>query len=329
MKSIALLAALVFGVGSAAGQRAPDAPIFILHTSDFWLNLHQFLYVLGRDEARMPDRTRRATAGAPADAARGLASLPANESQAWREAITFYARGPSTRDAVFDESLVEMAQALAGARDASSLAASGVHAEVADVLEKVAPIYRKAWWPDHERANATWMQSTDALVAKHGRAVLDFIMRAYGLSWPAAGYPVHVTAYANWAGAFSAGEKLLLVSSLDPTISGMTALEIVFHESMHQWDSEVHALLDHEGSKRGSSVPDLLSHAMIFYTAGEAVRSVASDHIPYAEANGLWKQRGLGALKPALDEIWRPYLQGKGSREEAIALLVSRVGTKN
>jgi hypothetical protein len=64
---------------------------------------------------------------------------------------------------------------------------------------------------------------------------------------------------------------------------------------------------------------------LIWYTAGEAIRSVAPDHVPYAEANGLWRQRSLSMFRPALDEIWKPYLFGKGRRDEALAAILTRV----
>lgn len=46
-------------------------PIFRFETDGFWLNLHHFLYVLGRVEAKMPDIRREAVAGAPTDQAAG------------------------------------------------------------------------------------------------------------------------------------------------------------------------------------------------------------------------------------------------------------------
>lgn len=103
--------------------------IFVFHTDDVWLNLHQFLYVLGRHEAAMPDRMRRATAGAPVDADQGLAALPPDEQRAWREAVTFYAQDLSKLDAVFDERLIRAGQALAAAGNRPTLAGSGVGSE--------------------------------------------------------------------------------------------------------------------------------------------------------------------------------------------------------
>ena len=64
---------------------------------------------------------------------------------------------------------------------------------------------------------------------------------------------------------------------------------------------------------------------LIFFTAGEAVRRVIPGHIPYADKFGVW-QRGLEQFKVALEEAWKPYLAGHGTREEAFAELIKRTG---
>jgi hypothetical protein len=62
---------------------------------------------------------------------------------------------------------------------------------------------------------------------------------------------------------------------------------------------------------------------MIFFTADEAVRHVYTDHIPYAVKFGVW-QRGIAQFKTPREEIGKPYLDGRGTRDEALAELVKR-----
>ncbi len=52
---------------STAHGKMPDprGAIFVFHTGEFWLNLHHFLYVLGRAENKERDTSREAVAGAP------------------------------------------------------------------------------------------------------------------------------------------------------------------------------------------------------------------------------------------------------------------------
>jgi hypothetical protein len=307
------------------GQTEPAAhsPIFTFH-SGFWLNLHHFLYVLGRVEATMPDITRRAVAGAPDDEARGLAAVSDSERRQWRAVVTAYANGPSRRDPVFDHDLIDAGMMLARAGDAASLDGTGVSPELAALLERAAPLYRRIWWESHERANRARERELDSLVSRHGAPVLAFITRVYPFAWPADGYPVQLAAWVNWAGAFSTGDRHLVVSSLDEGTRGDLGLEILFHEAMHQWDHDVQTRLDAAAAAAGKRIDGPLSHAMIFYTAGEAVRAAVPGHDPYAEVNGLWLRR-MRPWKSILDEVWKPYLDGAGTFDDAVRRIVQRL----
>jgi hypothetical protein len=104
--------------------------------------------------------------------------------------------------------------------------------------------------------------------------------------------------------------------------------EWTLHEAMHQWDRQtVTAMREAAPSAR---IPRDLTHALIFYTSGEAVRRVDPKHVPMADAIDIWSLRLSGAtlpadrLKPLLVEIWQPWLDGRGTRNEALAALVIR-----
>src|SRR6187431_2825815 len=98
---ILLSATLAFAVAPRPATAQRSQAIFRFHTDELWLNLHHFLYVLGRAEAKTSDATREAVADAPNDAARGLARLSDGERAAWRAAVTAYANGPSKKDLIF------------------------------------------------------------------------------------------------------------------------------------------------------------------------------------------------------------------------------------
>jgi hypothetical protein len=306
-----------------AAQTVQPAPIFRFESNEFWLNLHHYLYVLGRARAKTADMSREAVAGAPADEARGLEALTAGERATWSEVVGIYAEGLSRKDAIFDDPLPAIALALADADDAPSLAGTSADKAAAATLERAAPIYRKAWWPRHLAANERQAE-VQGLVDRHGRRVLQFITAKYGMEWPRDGYPVHFSAFTNWAGAYSTRGDLLMMSSLDAQLRGAHGFETSFHEGMHVWDREVQKLLLDEVRRINKRLPPNLSHAMIFFTAGDAVRRVIPGHVPYADAFGVW-DRGFGVFKTPLEETWKPYLDGRGTRDEAIAALVARV----
>lgn len=302
---------------------APPGSLFRFHTDELWLNLHHFLYVLGRADAKMPDAMREAVVNAPADAERGLATLSSDERKTWKDAVAFYAAGPSKKDAVFDSELPKMTHGLAQAGGGQNLAGAPLDADLRAMLESVAPIYRKTWWPAHEAANIEWRDAVQTYVDRHGQAVLAFITRAYGMAWPADGFPVHLSGYANWAGAYSTDDTLLVISSLDRGTRGLSGLETVFHEAMHQWDGSIQSLLSEQARRSGKRVPPGLSHALIWVTAGEAVRRVAPGYVPNADTFGIW-QRGMQSLKGPIEAAWTPYLDGRGTRDEALAALMAK-----
>jgi hypothetical protein len=326
-----VLAALIIVVFAHAAFGQPSKTktkqtIFIFHSDEFWLNLHHFLYVLGRAENKTRDSSRSAVVNAPKDQEQGLAKLSEADRAIWREAVSFYAKDLSEKDAVFDEPLPSLTNALAQVAGVKSLEKTNVDPAIAAALERAAPIYRKSWWPAHHTANVQWQRMIQKLVDQHGAAILGFITKAYQLNWNPAGFHVHLSGYTNWAGAYSTTGELLVLSSLAEDIKGNYGLETIFHEGMHQWDKQVFEALRNEARKQNKLVPNGLSHAMIFFTAGEAVRHIYPDHVPYAEKFGVW-QRGIAAFKTPLEEIWKPYLDGRGTRDEALAELVKRTGT--
>ena len=104
---------------------------------------------------------------------------------------------------------------------------------------------------------------------------------------------------------------------MNPGNQGLHGFEIMFHEAMHQWDEEIDGRMQKIATANKLKFNDLLSHAMIFYTTGEAMKTVVPSHVPYAEIAGIWKGR-MGAFKPALDAHWKPYLEGKTTLDEAL-----------
>ncbi|HEY2848111.1 MAG TPA: hypothetical protein VGI80_09855, partial [Pyrinomonadaceae bacterium] len=252
----------------------PARAIFVFHSNEFWLNLHHFLYVLGRASNKEKDTAREAVAGAPADQEQGLASLKPEDQTVWREAVFSYATGLSKKDLIFDDPVPALTNELARAGSAQNLADAKIDPALKAILEKAGPIYGKAWWPKHQQANQAWQKSIQTLVDRYGRDVLSFITKAYKLEWPATGFPVHISAYSNWAGAYSTTGNLLVVSSLSGGLQGEYGLETIFHEGMHQWDGQMFAALRDASKISNKIVPQGLSHALIFFTAGEAVRSV-------------------------------------------------------
>jgi len=61
------------------------------------------------------------------------------------------------------------------------------------------------------------------------------------------------------------------------------------------------------------------------------VRQVEPSHVPLVDALGIWKFYSSGApgpmirLKAPLEDAWKPYLGGRGTRDEALRLLLEKI----
>jgi hypothetical protein len=193
-------------------------------------------------------------------------------------------------------------------------------------LRGVAPVYREVWWPRHQAACARRTEQLRDLLARYGDRVGESIAAVYRENWPDRPVEISMTAYANWAGAYSTDRYggLIAFSCLSEGNAGMSGLEIVFHEAMHWWDDPSLRRLRRIAGDIGVSVPSDLTHAMIFYTAGHSVQAVVPSHTPYAEQAGIWN-RGMGRFKAALDAHWLPWLRGEIAQEEALRGLLQAV----
>jgi hypothetical protein len=164
---------LLVAAGSASAQSSPGPPetsagkpLFTFRNA-LWVNLHHFLYVLGRARNDTRDSRRAAVVNAPADT-HGFESLRVKDRAIWERAIAYYQKDVSTMDAIFDRDLIAIANALAAAEDASSLAGIKVPADMRTVLEEAAPVYRKVWWERHSRSNRARTEELQALRATGG-----------------------------------------------------------------------------------------------------------------------------------------------------------------
>ena len=294
------------------------APIFRFEADGFWLNLHHFLYVLGRAQNHTPDSQRRAVVNAPADSDAGLKGLSESHRQNWESAVRFYAGGLSKKDAVFDQELIAVTNAMRVPPNATA-GALKIDAELRATLIRASQVYRLAFWPKHQAENHARVRDFTRQLDQHGSQVRDYITRAYKLDWPRAGYQINVSAYTNWAGAYSTDGDLIVISSLDEGTKGALGLESMFHEAMHQWDQPMMARLSRLSKENQTAPPrEGITHALIWYTAAEAVKSAMPKHVGYAESGGMWKQKGLGSFKAGLDAHWKPYLDGKSTLDAAL-----------
>lgn len=295
----------------------PVTKLFAFH-SNFWLNLHHFLYVTARARKGL-DARRPAVTSALADTA-GFGALPGSDRKKWEAAVAYYDSAMASRDILFDSSMVTINNRLASADSAASLRDSGLDPSLIATLEGAAPVYRRLWWPRHDAANRAWTARMRELLALHGDSIAAWESRAFREPWSSAPVRVDVTAYSNWAGAYTtSGPSHITVSSVSDGNQDDQGFEILFHEVLHTMDDSLRSALNAAFRANGKTPPRDLTHTFIFYTAGALTRRAMPEHVPYGEKNGLWDRvPDFRRALPLLQRTWQPYLDGASTFEDAI-----------
>ncbi|NOT09404.1 MAG: hypothetical protein HOP28_14505 [Gemmatimonadales bacterium] len=295
--------------------------LFSFH-SNVWINLHHFLYVLSRARQGL-DPTRTAVTMSLADTA-GQSTLSEEQRRGLETAVAYYGREFANREATFDRAMEGIKAKLIPLDSAGTLDGAGLDAAVAGALTGAMPAYRAAWWARHDRENRAWIARMRPLVALHQDTMAAAVARAFRTVWPSKPVRVDVSAYTNWAGAYTTGPLTnIMISSLAYPELG-PSLELLFHEPLHTMDQFLIGALDRAFRAEGKQMPETLSHAFIFYTAGEVTRSRLPGHIPFAES-GIWERNRLwGSYLPILRREWQAWLDGRGTFDEAMRAVARR-----
>jgi hypothetical protein len=329
-----MLALLAGGVAWRPGQRAethrstpaattklpPD--LFDFH-SNVWLNLHHFLYVTARAQKGL-DATRVGVTSSLSDTV-GFGALVTSDQDEWRAAIAYYQSVLANRDILFDSGMVAVNNRLAAADTATTLRGLGIDPSLVAVLERAAPVYRRLWWPRHDAANHRWEARMRALLALYGDSLATQESRAFREPWSRTPVRVDVTAYANWAGAYTTNNPSHITASSESRGNqDDQGLEILFHEVLHTMDDTLASSLTAAFRAHGKPLPRDPTHIFIFYTAGLLAQRVIPGHVPYAEKNGLWARvPDFARALPVLERTWKPYLDGTITFDAAIQRYVA------
>jgi hypothetical protein len=281
--------------------------------SDFWINLHHFLY---------QQALQGSGGGVPPNSPLETANLSPNERSAWINALKFYQQSMINHDLLSDPGMNAVDTILANAEGSDSLESTALNDGLKKVLDAAAPVYRAHWWSEHDRANRFWIAAVTPLVRSLGPELIQQLSTAYSVAWPKQPIRVDVAGYANWSGAytFTSDRVHTIISSVNPSNQGFAALEMLFHEASHGMVSSKSGhladLIAQESKSDGIPVPADLVHAMIFFTAGElARRDLAAvgvtNYQPYATKNNLYTRAGWTRYESALELYWLPHLDGK------------------
>lgn len=335
VKRLGPLLGMLLGMGMptapvrAEASDSPARPLFDFH-SDFWVNLHHFLYMQA-----VPDLPKKhlwpklltSVAMAPADA-QALAQLSPEERTAWRSAVTYYTDTLASRDLVDDEGLHAILTRLSAAASSTDLAGADIPAPLKTLLLDVAPTYRRHFWSQHDAANRRWQAELQPLLEHHAASMRNALERIYETPWPRRPVRVDLSVYAGWAGAYT--WESVTLSGVDPRNQGLPGFEILFHESSHLLSDKMEQAIDGDAKTlsaddpaKAARVPRDLWHAVVFYTAGALTAERFPGYVTYAERNGQWKRGSWsGPVSGLIEQDWGPHIRGDVALKPALSKLV-------
>ena len=271
LKHLLLASMMAGGPIPFASAQAIDQPVASEVQLEFHrnllMNLHHALY--GAAWARRPEAgTLRALAGplpSPLDA-----RMTAEERAAWDAAVDYYGKQVASRDLLFGRGMRELKMALV----AGDLSREAVGGELRRVLESVTPVYRKHFWPAHDRANRAWIERAIAGVRTIAPDVISRLTKLYTTPWFTSPVRIDVVWVGNRQGAYATdGPTHATISSGAANNTGWSAVEIVFHEISHiliePIEKELATALGDRRRDHG-----VLWHVVQFYITGQVVRDV-------------------------------------------------------
>lgn len=143
-----------------------------------------------------------------------------------------------------------------------------------NILNTLEPIYNEYFWEKHKTQNQVLLDRFKNTISANEKYVIQKLENLSGNQWSKV-VRVDITAYGNWAGAYSPASDNIVVSSMDPLMHSTLFVEFVFHESSHLlFDrySPFRKSLYQISKETNIKYPRNLWHAAMFYLSGLATK---------------------------------------------------------
>jgi hypothetical protein len=309
--------------GAAAAQPGRNVVAEVANLrfhSAFWPNLHHTLYVAAWDR-RASGRRLAGTFPEPL-----TGDLTADERAAWDAAVAYYDRELASLDLLFSNRMAgPIRRAVIEAGDTPG---GGLEAAHREALDAAAPVYRKHWWPIHDRANRAWIADVIPRTQDIAKDVTARLAALYQTPWFTEPVRVDIVRVGNWQGAYTMNRPThVTIASGDSDAAGWNGVDVVFHEVSHTLILRIQQLIEDEARTTGKKAGTLW-HALQFVTTGEVVREALAarkiDFTSYVYRTGLI-DRAWSTFRKPLEREWMPYIQGKISLEDAVKRLVAAI----
>ncbi|MFZ1808403.1 MAG: hypothetical protein WAU36_14325 [Cyclobacteriaceae bacterium] len=291
--------------------------------NSYWINLHHFLY----QQAKGSQLTKLQEDGATlidVGDDETIDDLTNNEKEQFDKAVDYY------RFHLIDKTLFQLGDIRVGLQaiaEEGFLPDTIFSSEFTNVLNEIAPLYSKKFWSSHSAQNQKVITDQISWIKDLEEGVIKDLVRLSGSEWPDIKVRVDLTAYANFAGAYTVSRPAMniTVSSLDPSVTTTLFVETIFHEGTHllfSMDSPFRSSIFFLSKDQGIEFPRNLWHVSQFYLSGRVVQDHLSvkgaKHELLMDVKSIFSDSSTPELRLALEQ----YYHGEVDMETTITSLL-------
>lgn len=325
MRRLLLILLLTQTIGISHNTLAQEAETqyFSFH-SDFWVNLHHFLYEKASgQELRKLSEDGLAFLDIGEDAV--FEKLDQDEKAAIDNALDYY------RESLIGKSLIgqgDISLWLQKQDEEGLIRDTLFSSRYTILLNTVSKVYREHFWPIHLLQNQNILKEQIETITRFESEIMTRMEALAVYTWPIDRIRIDLTAYGNWAGAYTFiyPTPNVFISTLDPASKTSGFIETVFHESSHvlfSRESGFRSRIFFMSKELEMEFPKHLWHASLFYLCGRAVQDalaeIGIDHSMIMYERNVFSKYHTPEFKRLLEE----YYQGKIDMENTIKDLLS------
>jgi hypothetical protein len=230
---VRVAAIIIWALAGSSGIMCAQPPVAVFEQirfhSSFWVNLHFTLYAdalrtlePAPDLPRLESSLREPLKG-------GLSKA---ERSAWDEGVAYYALTLARRDLAYGENMIAIQLALADSGDTFG-ESPAITADHRRHLLAAAPIYRRYWWIEHDRAIRAWITDISARLRDVGPSARQRQAVLLENRWLTLPVRAEITFFGRAFTTLRREVTLTTMAAGAPNYAGWAGAEMMFHEVSH------------------------------------------------------------------------------------------------
>ncbi len=301
--------------------------------NNYWVNLHHFLYQKA-DSSQLKKLQEDDLNFLEIGEYSSMLKLSKNEKEVLEQAIIYYQKNLTSKSLRRD--LNPMRLWLQKRQESTEIIDTSFSKEFTEILNKVSPIYKKYFWEIHKSHNSLILNNHISNIKAVEKEVINK-MEVLSLNpWPdSTKVRVDITAYANWAGAYTSSKPQMniILSTLDPSSTTNAFVETVFHEGSHllylYGKSPIRDKFYYKSKELDIDFPRNLWHASMFYLCGrvtqDALAELGMNHEMLIDEKNIFSNYNTNMFRT----INESYYLGKIEADSMIVELLNSINKKS